>query len=457
MTKLNIVILAAGKGQRMHSDKPKVLHSLAGRPLLQHVLDTSIQLSPEMTCVVYGHGGEAVPQAMSQYEADFILQEPQLGTGHAVQQALTLLSEGTFTLVLYGDVPLIQPGTLKKMLEMQESLTLLTTKLSNPTGYGRIVRDSVGNVKCIVEEKDATTEQRALHEVNTGILSVPTNLLRVWLSELRNENAQGEYYLTDIVGMAVAQGIEVHTVQPAQGWEVVGVNSKMQLAELERIWQKELANQLIVTGVTLADPSRLDVRGELPCGRDVKIDVGCIFEGNVLLGNGVQVGAYSIIKCSSIGANTYIEPYSHLDQVAIGENCRIGPYARLRPGSKLHNEVHIGNFVEVKNSEIAANSKANHLSYIGDSSIGSRVNIGAGTITCNYDGANKHRTVIEDDVFIGSNTQLVAPVKIGRGATIGAGSTITSDAPEDELTLSRAKQITLPGWRRSSKRNNIPK
>lgn len=456
MRNLNIVILAAGKGQRMHSDKPKVLHSLAGRPLLQHVLDTSIQLSPEMTCVVYGHGGEAVPQAMPQYEADFILQEPQLGTGHAVQQALTLLSEGTFTLVLYGDVPLIQPGTLKKMLKMQESLTLLTTKLSNPTGYGRIVRDSVGNVKCIVEEKDATTEQRAIHEVNTGILSVPTNLLRVWLSELRNENAQGEYYLTDIVSMAVAQGIEVRTVQPAQDWEVVGVNSKMQLAELERIWQKEQANQLMVSGVTLADPSRLDVRGKLQCGRDVKIDVGCIFEGNVLLGNGVQVGAYSIIKCSSIGANTYIEPFSHLDQVAIGENCRIGPYARLRPGSKLHNEVHIGNFVEVKNSEISGNSKANHLSYIGDSSIGSRVNIGAGTITCNYDGANKHRTVIEDDVFIGSNTQLVAPVKIGRGATIGAGSTITRDAPEDELTLSRAKQITLPGWRRSSKRNKVP-
>lgn len=457
MTTLNIVILAAGRGQRMHSDKPKVLHSLAGRPLLQHVLDTAVQFATGITCVVYGHGGEAVPQAMEKYEADFVLQEPQLGTGHAVQQALSHLKDDTLTLVLYGDVPLIQPGTLKKMLGAQQALTLLTIHLDNPTGYGRIVRDSSGNVSCIVEEKDATTEQRAIREVNTGILAVSTHLLRNWLSKLRNDNVQGEYYLTDIVAMAVTEGISVHTVQPAHEWEVVGVNSKVQLAELERIWQHEQAHQLLVQGVTLADPARLDVRGNLVCARDVEIDVGCIFEGDVYLGNGVRIGAYSVIKNTRIGANTYIEPYSHIDQVYIGDNCRIGPYARLRPGSKLHNEVHIGNFVEVKNSEIAANSKANHLSYIGDSSVGSRVNIGAGTITCNYDGANKHRTIIEDDVFIGSNTQLVAPVKIGYGATIGAGSTITSDAPEGELTLSRAKQITLPGWRRPSKKNIIPK
>jgi bifunctional UDP-N-acetylglucosamine pyrophosphorylase/glucosamine-1-phosphate N-acetyltransferase len=457
MTTLNIVILAAGRGQRMHSDKPKVLHTLAGRPLLQHVLDTAIPLASGVTCVVYGHGGQAVPQAMAKYEADFILQEPQLGTGHAVQQALPLLNEDTITLVLYGDVPLIQPGTLEKMLVVQQALTLLTIPLSNPAGYGRIVRDSAGNVSCIVEEKDATAEQRAIREVNTGILAAPTHLLRSWLSKLRNENAQGEYYLTDIVAMAVAQGVAVHTVQPLHAWEVMGVNSKAQLAELERIWQHEQAHQLLVNGVTLADPARLDVRGKMICGRDVEIDVGCIFEGEVYLANGARIGAYSIIKNTRIGANTYIEPYSHIDQVEIGDNCHIGPYARLRPGSKLHNEVHIGNFVEVKNSEIATSSKANHLSYIGDSSVGSRVNIGAGTITCNYDGANKHRTIIEDDAFIGSNTQLVAPVKIGRGATIGAGSTITRDAPEGELTLSRAKQINLPGWRRPSKKNNTPK
>lgn len=441
----------------MHSDKPKVLHSLAGRPLLQHVLDTAVQFASGITCVVYGHGGEAVPQAMAKYKADFVLQEPQLGTGHAVQQALPHLNDDTLTLVLYGDVPLIQPGTLEKMLGAQQALTLLTIHLDNPTGYGRIVRDSAGNVSCIVEEKDATTDQRAIREVNTGILAVPTHLLRNWLSKLRNDNVQGEYYLTDIVAMAVAQDVAVRTVQPAHGWEVVGINSKAQLAELERTWQYEQAHQLLVHGVTLADPARLDVRGKLICERDVEIDVGCIFEGDVYLGNGARVGAYSIIKNTRIGANTYIEPYSHIDQVNIGDNCRIGPYARLRPGSKLHNEVHIGNFVEVKNSEIATSSKANHLSYIGDSSVGSHVNIGAGTITCNYDGANKHRTIIEDDVFIGSNTQLVAPVKIGRGATIGAGSTITSDAPKGELTLSRAKQITLPGWRRPNKRNNIPK
>ena len=452
MDTLNIVILAAGKGTRMYSEKPKVLHALAGKPLVQHVLDCANALQPQQICVVYGHGGETVPQAMAQYDTSFILQEPQLGTGHAVQQALPQLHDASLTLVLYGDVPLIRHNTLRQMLGAPDALTLLTVHLDNPTGYGRIVRDNTGNVSHIVEEKDATPEQRAIREVNTGILAAPTSLLRGWLARLRNDNnSQGEYYLTDIVAMAVAQGIAVHTVQPAHIWEVLGVNSKAQLAELERTWQQNEAARLLAHGVTLADPARLDVRGKLVCGRDVEIDVGCIFEGEVQLGNNVRVGAYSIIKNAALAAGTDIAPYSHIDSSEVGANCHIGPYARLRPGTKLHDGVHIGNFVEVKNSEIAAGSKANHLSYIGDSSVGSHVNIGAGTITCNYDGANKYRTIIEDNVFIGSGTQLVAPVKIGSGATIGAGSTITRDAPEGELTLSRTRQTTINGWKRPTK------
>ena len=453
MNSLNIVILAAGQGKRMHSEQPKVLHALAGRPLLQHVLETAMQLAPAKNiCIVYGHGGEAVPQAMSHYDTVFALQQPQLGTGHAVQQALPHLPQGGVTLVLYGDVPLIQAATLKKMLAHNDAVTLLTLNLSNPAGYGRIVRDAANNLSRIVEEKDATPEQRAIHEVNTGILAAPTHLLRDWLGKLNNDNAQREYYLTDIVAMAAAQHIPIQTLQPAQPWEVIGVNSKVQLAELERIWQLEQARLLLEQGVTLADPARVDIRGKLSCGSDVAIDVGCIFEGNVQLGNNVQIGAYSIIKNTHIGLGTKIAPYSCLDQSEVGANCHIGPYARLRPGTKLQDEVHIGNFVEIKNSEIATQSKANHLSYIGDSSVGARVNIGAGTITCNYDGANKHRTVIEDDVFIGSDTQLIAPVTVGRGATIGAGSTITLDVPKNELTLSRPKQITVEGWQRPVKK-----
>jgi len=452
MNMLNIVILAAGKGTRMHSDKPKVLHALAGNPLLQHVMDTAASLIPVKTCVVYGHGGDAVPLAMAQYNSSFVLQEPQLGTGHAVQQALPLLDDHSSTLVLYGDVPLIQHSTLKLLLQTPGSLNLLTLQMEHPTGYGRIVRDKAGKVTSIVEEKDATPDQRSIKEVNTGILAAPTHLLRQWLGKLRNDNKQGEYYLTDIVAMAVAQGVAVNTAQPAHAWEVLGINSKLQLAELERMWQLEQARHLLLQGVTLADPARIDVRGKLVCGRDVEIDVGCVFEGEVHLGNTVKVGAYSIIRNSSVAAATQIAPYSHIDQAEIGDNCRIGPYARLRPGSKLHRDVHIGNFVEVKNSEIADRSKANHLSYIGDSTIGSRVNIGAGTITCNYDGVNKHRTIIEDDVFIGSDTQLIAPVTVSRGATIGAGSTITRNAPENTLTLSRAKQLTVAGWQRPLKK-----
>lgn len=452
MANLSIVVLAAGKGTRMYSDKPKVLHVLAGKSLLQHVLDTAMLIRPNKTVVVYGHGGETVPQALAQNSVQFVLQEPQLGTGHAVQQALPQLDDNGVSLILYGDVPLIQQGTLNKILDDENVLTLLTQNLDDPKGYGRIVRDATGKVSCIVEEKDASTEQRQIKEINTGILAAPTNLLRAWLAQLRNENAQGEYYLTDIVAMAVAQGVAIKTIQPEYAWEVMGINSKMQLAELERIWQRELANRLLLEGVRLSDPARIDIRGELCCERDVEIDVGCIFEGKVHLGNGVKVGAYSVIKDTDIAAGSAIAPYSHIDQAEIGEQCHIGPFARIRPGSKLKNEVHIGNFVEIKNSDMGCNSKANHLSYIGDATVGCRVNIGAGTITCNYDGANKFRTVIEDDAFIGSDTQLVAPVTIGRGATIGAGSTITKDTPPGELTLSRVKQTSVSGWQRPAKK-----
>ncbi len=436
----------------MHSDRPKVLHVLAGKPLLMHVLDSAVQSGARKIYVIYGHGGEEVPQAAAAYQANFILQEPQLGTGHAVQHAIPHMPQDGVTLVLYGDVPLIQPTTIKKMLAVQDKLVLLTTLLDNPTGYGRIERDKQGNITRIIEDKDCTSTQRTIKEVNTGILAAPTRRLQTWLAQLENKNSQGEYYLTDIVAMAVADGVSIQAEQPAHAWEVIGINSKAQLAELERTWQRAQAQQLLERGVTLADTARIDIRGTLTCGRDVEIDVGCIFEGDVRLGDQVKVGAYSIIKNSDIGSVTIIHPYSHIEQTQIGENCRIGPYARLRPGSNLHDEVHIGNFVEIKNSEIAANSKANHLSYIGDSTVGSQVNIGAGTITCNYDGANKHRTVIEDGVFIGSATQLIAPVTIGRNATIGAGSTITRDAPEDVLTLSRAKQTTVVGWKRPSKK-----
>jgi bifunctional UDP-N-acetylglucosamine pyrophosphorylase/glucosamine-1-phosphate N-acetyltransferase len=379
------------------------------------------------------------------------MQEPQLGTGHAVQQAMPHLADDSRTLVLYGDVPLTQAQTLHQMQQAGEGLVLLTVNLDNPTGYGRIVRNAQGVVQCIVEEKDANDEQRKINEVNTGILLAPTKKLREWLSKLGKNNAQGEYYLTDIVAMAVADGVPVSSTQPAHRWEVEGINNKSQLATLERVWQQTVAVKLMEQGVTLADPARLDVRGNLSCGRDVEIDVGCIFEGQVTLGDRVRVGAYSVIRNASIEQGTQIAAYSHIDSSEVGANCHIGPYARLRPGTKLAEDAHVGNFVEIKNSEIGKGSKANHLSYIGDSTVGSRVNIGAGTITCNYDGANKFRTIIEDDAFIGSDTQLVAPVRVGKGATIGAGSTITKDAPDNELTLSRSKQITINGWNRPQK------
>jgi bifunctional UDP-N-acetylglucosamine pyrophosphorylase/glucosamine-1-phosphate N-acetyltransferase len=353
--------------------------------------------------------------------------------------------------VLYGDVPLIQHSTLHKMQQAGEGLVLLTVNLPNPSGYGRIVRDAQGDVQSIVEEKETTPEQREIREVNTGILLAPTKLLRGWLAGLQNNNSQGEYYLTDIVSMAVQQGVAVHTVQPAHEWEIHGINSKSQLMVLERTWQLVEASRLLIKGVTLTDAARLDVRGRLSCGRDVEIDVGCIFEGDVSLADRVRVGAYSVIRNSTIAAGSVIEPYSHIDSSEVGTDCHIGPYARLRPGSRLQDGVHIGNFVEIKNSDIASGSKANHLSYIGDSSVGSRVNIGAGTITCNYDGANKYRTIIEDDVFIGSDTQLVAPVTVGKGATIAAGTTVWKNAPAGELTMNDKNQSIRPGWKRPQK------
>jgi bifunctional UDP-N-acetylglucosamine pyrophosphorylase/glucosamine-1-phosphate N-acetyltransferase len=450
---MNVVILAAGQGKRMRSDLPKVLHRLGGRPLLAHVLDTARELGAGKICVVYGHGGEAVREALDAGDIVWVRQEPQLGTGHAVLQTLTFLDPAAPTLVLYGDVPLIGAPTLSRLIEMAgPGLGVLTEDLEDPDGYGRIVRDGDGNILRIVEERDASDEERAISEINTGFLAAPTLALKRWLPALGNDNAQGEYYLTDIVRLAIDEGMQVATAQPDAEWEIFGVNSKVQLAELERIHQYRNALLLMEQGVTLLDPDRLDVRGELDCGRDVTIDVNCVFEGRVVLGDGVEVGAHCVLRNAVIGAGSRIAPFSHIEEAEAGRDCVIGPYARLRPGTKLGEDVHIGNFVEVKNSAVADRSKANHLAYIGDATVGKNVNVGAGTITCNYDGANKHRTVIEDDVFIGSDTQLVAPVTVGRGATLGAGTTLTEDAPPDKLTISRAKQTTVPGWKRPVKK-----
>ncbi|HZE10069.1 MAG TPA: bifunctional UDP-N-acetylglucosamine diphosphorylase/glucosamine-1-phosphate N-acetyltransferase GlmU [Burkholderiales bacterium] len=451
---MNIVILAAGPGKRMHSSMPKVLHRLAGRAMLSHVFDTAKQLSPKVVCVVYGHGGERVRQAVDENGVVWVMQEPQLGTGHAVMQAAPHLDERWPTLVLYGDVPLIRAETLKQLVRAAgKGLGLLTATFDRPTGYGRILRNGK-KVVGIVEEKDATSRQRALREINTGIVVAPTKRLKSWLAKLQNKNAQKEYYLTDIVALATKERVSVTAIQADAAWEALGVNSRVQLAELERIYQRKLAASLLEQGVALADPSRCDVRGSLACGRDVAVDVNCVFEGEVKLGDGVSVGANCVLKGVTVGAGTRIEPFCHLEDADIGADCRIGPYARIRPGTRtrLAEGVHIGNFVEVKASSIGAGSKANHLTYIGDSEVGRNVNVGAGTIVCNYDGANKHRTVIEDDVFIGSDTQLVAPVRVGRGATLGAGTTLTKDAPAGELTLSRVKQVSIPGWERPVKK-----
>ena len=455
---MNVVILAAGQGKRMHSDLPKVLHPLAGKALLGHVIDAARAIGAERICVVYGHGGEQVRTALDAPDITWALQEPQLGTGHAVLQAMPALSAAASrpasggTLVLYGDVPLIRASTLRRLIEAAgaNSLALLTAHLDNPRGYGRIVRVG-GEVQRIVEEKDADDAERAIREINTGILVAPTAALARWLPTLGNRNAQGEYYLTDIVALAVAEGMPIVTAHPDAAWETEGVNSKLQLAELERVHQRNVAARLMEAGVTLADPARIDVRGELVCGRDVGIDVNCVFEGRVELADRVVVGANCVLKNCRIGSGARLAPFCHIEDAIVGPDDIIGPYARLRPGTELGRDVHIGNFVEVKNSTIADHSKANHLAYVGDATIGSRVNVGAGTITCNYDGANKFRTVIEDDAFIGSDTQLVAPVTVGRGATLGAGTTLTRNAPPDQLTVSRAKQVSIAGWKRPVK------
>jgi bifunctional UDP-N-acetylglucosamine pyrophosphorylase/glucosamine-1-phosphate N-acetyltransferase len=453
---MNIVILAAGQGKRMNSTLPKVLHPIAGQPMLGHVLSSIYQMKLDVKpCVVVGHGQEQVRSYLSvnYSEVEIAVQDKQLGTGHAVAQATPFLSDEQITLVLYADVPLIQTGTLQSMLKLAQDgcLAILTQQLDNPTGYGRIVRNLEGEVVGIVEEKDASIDQKNIHEINTGIMACPTKDLKEWLSKLEPNNAQGEYYLTDIVGLAYQNGMPIRTMQPEFDFEVQGVNSKIQLAHLERIWQGHQANQLLIRGVTLLDPARIDLRGSLKCSNDVVIDIGCIFEGDVEIARGVQIGPYCVIKDTKIGEGTQIKAYSHIEGAIVQSNAVIGPYTRLRPGTTLENDTHVGNFVEVKNSTIGQGSKANHLSYIGDADVGSRVNIGAGTITCNYDGVNKYRTVIGDDAFIGSDTQLVAPVRVGKGATIAAGTTLTEDAPDQQLTLSRVKQISKV-WARPSKK-----
>ncbi|MDO5103254.1 MAG: bifunctional UDP-N-acetylglucosamine diphosphorylase/glucosamine-1-phosphate N-acetyltransferase GlmU [Lautropia sp.] len=451
---MNIVILAAGMGKRMNSDLPKVLHPLAGKPLLGHVIDTARTLIPRRLVVVFGHGGEQV-QGVFADQADlcWAKQSPQLGTGHAVAQAVPQLDETVPTLILYGDVPLVTTDTLQRLRDAasQGQLALLTEFADDPTGYGRIVRDAQGRVQKIVEQKDADAETLKINEVNTGILIAPTVPLKRWLAALKNDNAQNEYYLTDVIAAAVADGTGVTTAHPAANWETLGVNSKTQLAYLERRHQRNLANRLTDSGVMLVDPDRIDIRGNLVCGRDVAIDVGCVFEGEVTLGKGVKIGPNCVLKDCVIADGTHVLPMSVIDSAEVGPNNRIGPFARLRPGTALGEDNHVGNFVEIKNAKTGTGSKINHLSYIGDAEIGSRVNVGAGTITCNYDGVNKHKTIIEDDVFVGSDTQLVAPVTVRRGATLGAGTTLTKEAPADTLTISRTPQKSLPEWKRPEK------
>ncbi|MDT8405754.1 MAG: bifunctional UDP-N-acetylglucosamine diphosphorylase/glucosamine-1-phosphate N-acetyltransferase GlmU [Methylococcales bacterium] len=454
--KLTTLILAAGKGTRMRSDKPKVLHEIAGKALLKHVYDLGQCFENNRTFVLYGHGGEQVKAGMEQLSIDWILQEPQLGTGHAVLQAVDYIDNDAIVLVLYGDVPLLQPETIALLLaKAEQNLALLTVDLPEPKGYGRIVRNADHEVVAIVEEKDASAEQRDITEVNTGILAVRGDRLKAWLAKLDNNNAQGEYYLTDIIAMAVAEQMPVHAVAAHDADEVMGVNDKVQLAHLERVYQRRQARQLMQQGVTLRDPERFDLRGDIAkLGHDVEIDVNVLLQGRLELGDRVTIGANCVINNAVIGDDVEILANSIIEHAVVGKGSRIGPFARLRPGADLAEQVHIGNFVEIKKTTVAAGSKINHLSYIGDTEIGSGVNVGAGTITCNYDGVNKFRTVIGDRAFIGSNSQLVAPVTIGQGATIGAGSTITKDAPVEQLTLARAKQVTVSGWQRPTKKES---
>jgi bifunctional UDP-N-acetylglucosamine pyrophosphorylase/glucosamine-1-phosphate N-acetyltransferase len=450
---LSVVILAAGQGTRMRSTRPKVLHTLGGVPLLQHVIRTARELQPAAIHVVYGHGGEQVPTALTAEPVSWVLQERQLGTGHALQQAMPAIGDDDTVLVLYGDVPLIRAATLAVLADKAATgaLVVLGAELDQPHGYGRLLRDQRARLVGIVEQKDATAEQLAVREVNTGFVAAPARSMRAWLTQLDSDNAQGEFYLTDVIALAAHQGHAIETVTAADHSEILGVNDRVQLARLERLHQRRCAERLMLDGVTLADPARLDVRGELQAGRDCSIDVNVVFEGRVTLGERVAVGPNCLLRDVTVADDVEILANCVMEDCSIGAGSRIGPFARIRPESRLAEQVHIGNFVEIKKSTVAAQSKVNHLSYIGDTSMGARVNVGAGTIVCNYDGANKHRTRIGDDVFIGSDTQLVAPVTIGDGATIGAGSTITREAPPGELTLSRSPQKTRPGWKRPVK------
>jgi bifunctional UDP-N-acetylglucosamine pyrophosphorylase/glucosamine-1-phosphate N-acetyltransferase len=456
---LSVVILAAGQGRRMHSDLPKVLQPLAGQPLLQHVIRTAHGLDPATIYVVYGHGGARVQAAVAHEDVNWVLQADQLGTGHAVMQAMGVIPDDHTVLVLYGDVPLIREPSLAKLVEAasEGQLALLTVNLDEATGYGRIVRDADGRVSGIVEHRDASAEQLQIREANSGLMAAPAGRLREWLLGLGRNNTQREYYLTDVVAGAVQAGDRVAAIPVAHAAEVLGVNDRIQLAQVEAGYRRERAEELMVAGATLADPSRIDIRGEVSVGRDVFIDVNTVLTGIVDLGARVKVGPNCVIRNSRIGADSEIHANCHIEDAVVGENCRIGPFARLRPDTELAHDVHIGNFVEVKNSQIGAGSKVNHLSYIGDARIGSAVNVGAGTITCNYDGANKWPTVIEDGAFIGSGSMLVAPVRIGAGATIGAGSVITADAADGKLTLGRARQTTVEGWRRPVKLTDAEK
>lgn len=451
---LSIVILAAGQGKRMKSDLPKVLQPLAGKPLLRHVIDTACTLQPVSLHVVYGHGGDVVRGALADAPvSSWCLQAEQLGTGHAVQQALPALNDGELALILYGDVPLVSADTLRSLVALAgpKTMGLLTVMLEDPTGYGRIVRDARGKVRRIVEQKDATARERKIREGNTGVMAVPVKWLRRWLGKLKNSNAQGEYYLTDIIAMAVRDKVAIAPLVSPTMAEVLGINDKLQLAEVEAHYRAGRARELMLAGVTMVDPARIDVRGNLRTGRDVFIDANVVFEGEVQLGDRVHIGPHCVLRDCRIDHDVRVQSHCVIEEASVGPGSIIGPFARLRPGAALAAEVHIGNFVEVKNSSLAVGAKANHLAYVGDATVGARVNIGAGTIIANYDGANKHHTTIGDDAHTGSNSVLVAPITVGEGATIGAGSTVTRSVPAGKLTVARAKQMTLDGWKRPKK------
>jgi len=452
---LSIIILAAGQGTRMRSDLPKVLQLLAGKPLLAHVLAGSRALAADDICVVYGHGGEAVRSSIADDSLRWVLQEEQLGTGHAMQQAMPETPDGNRVLVLFGDVPLLMPATLAVLLAETpaEDMAVLTVDMDDPTGYGRIIRDG-GSVSAIVEEKDAGADERAVREINTGVMLCPADKLKGWLAGLSNDNVQGEYYLTDVIAMAVSDKVKVHGIKASNAVEVMGINDKKQLAEAERALQARLVDGLMQEGVGFADPARVDIRGTLSCGKDVFIDINAVFEGNVELGDGTIIESNNLVRDSRLGAGNVVHSNCHIEGATTGDNCEIGPFARMRPGAELANNVKIGNFVEIKKSTVADGSKVNHLTYIGDTEIGTGVNVGAGTITCNYDGVAKHKTTIGDNASIGSNVNLVAPVEVGDGATIGAGSTISRPAPANQLTVARAKQVTVTGWKRPVKKGN---